>query len=199
MFNSDGHFPAFQHLTWRLLSHISHYSDIWASQVALVLKTSPASAETWEVWAPSLGREGPLEVDVASFSSNPALRIPGTEQVGRLQSIGSRRVRLELLSRDARGWMRVSTWCVRAAASCVKPPHQLCEAGTPLWKPACLWGSQRTVQSSSPDGSARPPYLPSEKPVCRSGSNSQNRTWDSRLVLNRKRNASRLCIVTPLI
>ena len=41
--------------------------------------------------------------------------------------------------------------------------------------------------------------LPLEKPICRSGSNSQNWTWNNRLVPNRKRSASRLYIVTLLI
>ena len=49
------------------------------------------------------------------------------------------------------------------------------------------------------DGNTRPPDLPLEKPVCRSGSNSQNWTWDNRLVPNRKRSMSRLYIVTLLI
>ena len=30
----------------------------------------------------------------------------------------------------------------------------------------------QTVENSELDGNTRPPYLPSEKPVCRSGSNS---------------------------
>ena len=45
----------------------------------------------------------------------------------------------------------------------------------------------------------RIPYLPPEKPVCRSGSNSENWTWNNRLVPNRKRSLSRLYIVTLLI
>ena len=35
-----------------------------------------------------------------------------------------------------------------------------------------------------------------EKPICRSGSSSQNWTWNNRLVPNRKRSTSRLYIVT---
>ena len=31
-----------------------------------------------------------------------------------------------------------------------------------------LCGSQQTVENSERDGNTRPPYLPSEKPVCRS-------------------------------
>ena len=42
------------------------------------------------------------------------------------------------------------------------------------------------------DGNIRPPYLPPEKSVCRSRSNSQIWTWNNRLVPNRKRSTSRL-------
>ena len=45
----------------------------------------------------------------------------------------------------------------------------------------------------------QPPDLPLEKPVCRSGSNSLNWTWNNRLVPNRRRSMSRLYIVTLLI
>ena len=45
----------------------------------------------------------------------------------------------------------------------------------------------------------RPPNLPLEKPVCRSGSNSSNWTWNNRLVPNRKRSTSRQYVVTLLI
>ena len=48
-------------------------------------------------------------------------------------------------------------------------------------------------------GNTRPPSLPIEKSVCRSGSNSWNWTWNNRLVPNRKRSTSRLYIVTLLI
>ena len=42
------------------------------------------------------------------------------------------------------------------------------------WLCQSLWlcGSQPTVENSSKDGNARPPYLPPEKSVCRSRSNS---------------------------
>ena len=38
-------------------------------------------------------------------------------------------------------------------------------------KPLTVW-IQQTVENSERDGNTRPPDLPSEKPVCRSGSNS---------------------------
>ena len=55
------------------------------------------------------------------------------------------------------------------------------------------------LENSSRDGNTRPPDLPLEKSVCRSGSNSENWTWNNRLVPNRKRSMSRLYIVTLLI
>ena len=41
-----------------------------------------------------------------------------------------------------------------------------------LTTPKLLCGSQHTVEKSSRDGNTRPPYLPPENSVCRSGSNS---------------------------
>ena len=55
------------------------------------------------------------------------------------------------------------------------------------------------LENSERDENTRPPDLPLEKPVCRSGSNSWNWTWNNRLVPNRKRSTSRLYIVTLFI
>ena len=64
----------------------------WASQVALVVKNPPANAgEEMRVWF--LGQEDALEEGTATHSSILAWRIPGTKESGRLQSIGSQRVR----------------------------------------------------------------------------------------------------------
>ena len=41
---------------------------------------------------PSLGREDPLEQEMATHSSTLAWRIPWREEPGRLQSMGSQRV-----------------------------------------------------------------------------------------------------------
>ena len=57
-----------------------------------VANNSPAVQEGQETWVPSLGREDPLEEDVATHSSILAWRIPGTEKPGRLQSRGLQRV-----------------------------------------------------------------------------------------------------------
>ena len=47
----------------------------------------------WETQVRSLGQEGPLEKGIATHSSILAWRIPRTEEPGRLQSMGSQRVR----------------------------------------------------------------------------------------------------------
>ena len=46
----------------------------------------------WETWVQSLGREDPLEKEMANHSSTLAWKIPWTEEPGRLQSMGSQRV-----------------------------------------------------------------------------------------------------------
>ena len=46
----------------------------------------------WETWVGSLGREDPLEKEMAIHSSTVAWKIPWTEEPGRLQSMGSQRV-----------------------------------------------------------------------------------------------------------
>ena len=53
------------------------------------LKRLPAMQETW---VRSLGWEETLEEGMATYSGIPAWRIPGTEEPGRLQSMGSQRV-----------------------------------------------------------------------------------------------------------
>ena len=45
-----------------------------------------------ETWVQSLGRENPLEKEMATHSSILAWEIPWTEEAGRLQSMGSQRV-----------------------------------------------------------------------------------------------------------
>ena len=63
------------------------------SQVVLVVKNQPAMQETFERGVLSLGQDNPLEKSIATHSSILAWTIPWTEVVGRLQSMGSQRVR----------------------------------------------------------------------------------------------------------
>ena len=65
-------------------------------------------------------------------------------------------------------------------------------------KPLTVWITT-TVENFERDGNTRPPDLPLEKSVCRSRSNSENWTWNQRLVPKWERSTSRLYIVTLLI
>ena len=62
---------------------------IWASLMAQRLKHLPGMRETQ---VQSLGREDPLEKEMATHSSTLAWRIPWREEPGGLQSTGSQRV-----------------------------------------------------------------------------------------------------------
>ena len=61
-----------------------------ASQVIHMVKNTPAIQETWDQF---LDWEDPLKKGMATLSSILAWRIPWTEEAGRLQSLGSQRVR----------------------------------------------------------------------------------------------------------
>ena len=61
----------------------------WSSLVARMVKNLPAIQETQ---VQSLGREDPLEKEMATHSNILAWRIPWTEEPGGLQSMGSQRV-----------------------------------------------------------------------------------------------------------
>ena len=69
-----------------------------------------------------------------------------------------------------------------------------------LTTPNPLCGSQQTGKffknGNTTDGNTRPPYLPPAKSVCRSRSNSWNRTWNNGLVQTWERSRSRMYIVT---
>ena len=54
-----------------------------------MIKNRPAIQETWVLF---LGQEDTLEEEIATHSSTLALKIPWTEDRGRLQSMGLQRV-----------------------------------------------------------------------------------------------------------
>ena len=58
--------------------------------MAQVVKRLPTM---WETQVQSLGWEDPLEKEMATHSITLAWKIPWTEDTGRLQSMGSQRVR----------------------------------------------------------------------------------------------------------
>ena len=64
-------------------------NTFFLSFVAKVVKNLPATQKTQ---VQSLGWEDPLEMEMAAHSSILAWKIPWTEELGRLQSMGSQRV-----------------------------------------------------------------------------------------------------------
>ena len=54
------------------------------------------------MWIQSLGQEDPLEESMATHSSTPAWEIPRTEKPGRLQSMGSQKVRHDSAIKEER-------------------------------------------------------------------------------------------------
>ena len=72
---------------WRTLEIVDGKSTIvQASPVAQTVKNLPAMQE---IWVPSVGREDPLEEEMATHSSILAWRIPWTEESGGLWSTES--------------------------------------------------------------------------------------------------------------
>ena len=61
--------------------------------------------EMQERWVPSLGREDPLEKEMATHSGILAWEIPRTEEPGGLQPVGSYRVGHDLVPEHTRGMM----------------------------------------------------------------------------------------------
>ena len=62
------------------------YTIFGTSPIAQLVNNLPAMQETRVKF---LGREDPLEKEMATYSSILAWRIPWTEEPGRLQSMGS--------------------------------------------------------------------------------------------------------------
>ena len=72
-------------------SFLKFYAELLhSSLVAHMVKHLPTMQETW---VQSLGWKDPLEKKMATHSSTLAWKIPWTEEPGRLQSMGSQRVR----------------------------------------------------------------------------------------------------------
>ena len=64
-----------------------------ASLMAQQVNNLFAMQETQETWVRSLGQEDPLEEGMATYPSILAWKIPWTEKPGRLQSMGSQRLK----------------------------------------------------------------------------------------------------------
>ena len=61
-------------------------------RTSLVAQTVKHLPTMWETWVRYLGREDPLEKEIATHSSTLAWKIQWTEDPSRLQSMGSQRV-----------------------------------------------------------------------------------------------------------
>ena len=70
-------------LSWWPLRFVT----VCVTQVALLVKNPPANAGDTEMWVQSLGREDPLEEEMATYSSILAWEIPWAEEPGGLQSM----------------------------------------------------------------------------------------------------------------
>ena len=85
-----------QHSTWLKIN--GHYASLQVSLVAQIVKRLPAVQDT-QVW--SLGRENPVEKEMATHFSILALRIPWTEEPGRLQSMSTAKSWTQLWNFDS--------------------------------------------------------------------------------------------------
>ena len=70
-------------------NHLETLLSYMTSLLAQMVKCLPTMRETG---VQSLGREDPLEKEMTTHSSTLAWKIPWTEELGRLQSMGSQRV-----------------------------------------------------------------------------------------------------------
>ena len=69
-------------------------------------KPLASGVRMWEAWVRSLGQEDPLEKEMATHSSTLAWKILWMEEPGRLQSMGSQRIRHDLATKGLPRWLR---------------------------------------------------------------------------------------------
>ena len=70
-----------------------NYTVFIVIRTSLVAQMVKCLSTMWETQVQSLGWEDPLEKEMATHSGTLAWRIPWREEPGRLQSMGSQRVR----------------------------------------------------------------------------------------------------------
>ena len=80
------------HIQTHIFLYKCYVCSFVASPMAQLVKNLAAMQEIQVIWVQSLGREDPLEEEMATHSSSLAGEIPGTEEPGGLQSMGSQRV-----------------------------------------------------------------------------------------------------------
>ena len=79
--------------TKKLLELVNSFSKASDTKAPLVVQTVKHLPTMWEIQVQSLGREDPLEKEMATHSIILAWKIPWTEQPSRLQCMGSQRVK----------------------------------------------------------------------------------------------------------
>ena len=76
-------------------TNIFTFKTIYLERTSLVAQTVKCLPTMWETWVQSLGWEDPLEKAMETHSSTLAWKIPWMEEPGKLQSVGSQRVRYD--------------------------------------------------------------------------------------------------------
>ena len=94
-------FYTYVYIFFRFLSHINYYKILSIvfcpiQRTSLVAQTIKPTMQ--ETWVRSLGQENPLEKKMAIHSCTLTWKIPWMEEPGRLQSMGSQRVRHDWLT-----------------------------------------------------------------------------------------------------
>ena len=82
------------------------------SRTSLVAQMVKRLSTMRETWVRSLGQEDPLETEMAIHSSTIAWKIPWTEEPGRLQPMGSQRVRHDWVT-SLHWWLRWQRICLQ--------------------------------------------------------------------------------------
>ena len=115
-----------------------------ASPVAQQWRTCQPMQEM-QVW--SLDQEDPLEKEMVTHSSILAWEIPRTGELGRLQSLGSQKSRIQLCGSTTTGWnaspkpmSTLSAWCLFFLQASAQAAHPLCSP-SPKNRSLALWSS----------------------------------------------------------
>ena len=108
-----------------------HHKDYEATRTSLVAQTVKRLSTMRETRAWSLGREDPLEKEMAIHSSTIAWKIPWTEEPGKLQSMRSQRIRHDWatsLSLSLSPELSIYITCVPTILFSRKCPRKMCSA-----------------------------------------------------------------------
>ena len=174
----------------RLISSKFLFLYSWALQVVQTVKNLPV---IWETWVQTLGWEDLLEKGMGGLSTILAWRIPWIEDPGKLKLIGLQRVGPFLTTFTfSLFWYNALFYSFITYLSCflilllitrdqITKIHRIIKKAREFQKNiyfcfidyAKLLTVWITINcgKSERDGDTRPPELPLEKPICRSGHN----------------------------